>query len=379
MKKQLLNILQKILAGLARMSLKKSDVDIIGITGSYGKSSTREAVFQVLKLKYKNQVKESSGNLNNEIGLPLVVLGYNKNIRWWYWPWVILMSLIKVSFSHPLKNTKVLVLEYAADKPGDIKYLTSIAKPKIAVITKIGFAHTQNFGSLDNVAKEKTKLVEVLMENNYAILNQDDPFSEKIKNSTKAKVISFNDKGLDTSKEIAKLIGRLYGVDVKKSEEVLNTIKPLKGRLNIISGEKESRVIDDTYNSNPSSCILALDFLSRQSGRKIAVLGDMLELGLVEIEGHKKISNKAKEVSDLFIAVGQRFKDTGSDYWFSDPVKAGNFILSKIKKGDIILVKGSQAMRLEKVVEIIMREKSIMSELLVRQEPAWKKKQFKQE
>lgn len=378
MKNFLLHLLQKILAILARHALKKSHPDIIGVTGSVGKSSTRESIYQVLKSKYKNQVKESTGNLNNEIGLPLVILGYDKNIQWWNWPLVLIISVIRTLFSNPIENIKILVLEYAADNSGDISYLTSIVKPKVAVITKIANVHTLSFGSLEAVSREKSRLINVLPKDGYAILNKDDPYTEKIKSETKAKIIYFSENKFNTHKEIAKIVGKLYGIDIKESEKVLSNLKPLKGRLNIIDGINHSTIIDDTHNSNPCSCRLAIDYLSKQKGRRIAVLGDMLELGSVESEEHEKIAQITKENCDLFITVGKRFKDIKSDYWFSDPVSAGEYLLSKIQKNDIILVKGSQGMRMEKVVEKILAKPEKAAELLVRQNSAWKKKPFRQ-
>ena len=324
MKKIILKYVEKQLAKWAKRVLAKNpNLEIIGITGSVGKSSTKEAIYQVLgkSKRFEGAVAKSEGNLNTEIGLPLAILGFKKNPNKFTWLFVFIVAFFRAIFLNPLTQISILILEYAADKRGDIKYLISIAKPNMAIVTRIGRAHTIEFGDLEGVAREKAQLAAAVGSTGAIFLNKDDKFSHKISRMSVAKIIYFSDHGIDTAKEIARSLGKYFGLSEKEINLGIKNIKPLAHRLNIISGANHITIIDDTYNANPESTKAALDFLHnfKDQGRKIAVLGDMLELGSLEKEAHTEIAAIAIKTADLFIGVGLKFQPNCPDNWFLDP------------------------------------------------------------
>src|SRR3990167_5834916 len=165
-------ILQSYLRFFAKIYLKRATPKIVAVTGSVGKTSTKEAIFEVLKIKFAKKVRKSEGNLNNETGVPLAILGFQKSpANFFQWLPIIISAKIKALFG---PKVELLVLEIAADKPGDIGYLTSFVKPKIAVITSIGPAHLEAFGTIEEIVKEKSSLLLAVGENGTAIFNIDD-------------------------------------------------------------------------------------------------------------------------------------------------------------------------------------------------------------
>ena len=158
---------------LAKLTVKKYKPQIIGITGSVGKTSAKEAIFSVLASKFR--VRRNVKNYNNEIGVPLTILGFTdspgKNI--WKWAWYFLVATKNLIIKNK-KYPEVLILEMGADKPGDISYLTGIAKPSISLITAIGHSHIESFGSIKNILQEKSKILDKLSKDDWAILNFDD-------------------------------------------------------------------------------------------------------------------------------------------------------------------------------------------------------------
>lgn len=345
----------KLLKSLAKRVLAKNkDIVIIGVTGSVGKSTTKEAIYSVLSnsKKFKNSVARSVGNLNTEIGLPLAILGQNNSPNKFLWPFFIIWLFVISFFSNPLKNIKILVLEYSASKPGDIKYLCSIVVPNIAVITKIAPAHIGFFGSLENIANEKGNLAYFVNKNDLVLLNKDDFYSKIIAKKTKAKIKYFTDKGAKSYLEIASIIGKYLGLEDIQIKNALNEKINLPRRLNVIKGKNSTIIIDDTYNANPESIKYALNFLSNynNNGRKIAVLGDMLELGKFEDKYHRQIGELARLKSDFLILTGSKFSNVKSDAWFINSEKTAEYVLNNIKKNDIILVKGSNSMKMDIIV-----------------------------
>ena len=281
------------------------------------------------------------------------------------------------------KYPEVLVLEYGSEKPGDIENLCKIARPKIAVITEIGPAHLKNYKSIEDIAKEKFSLTKCLLADGIAMLNEDNKLIKKFSEKVFVKIVWYHGSSLDGATNAADVVSKVF--DIKK-EKITTDFQPkiAKGRLNIIPGIGESTIVDDTYNSNPLSVSLALEKIKQMKKndksikRAIIVLGDMLELGKREFEMHNEVADRAKACSDIFIGVGHRFKDTKHDNWYMTPMEAGEYLQRIIEKGDIILVKGSQGIRMEKVIEQIILDKNQAGDLLVRQSPAWKKTIFKQ-
>ncbi len=429
--KFLKTILAAVLRLESRLILKKYKPEIISITGSVGKTSAREAIYTVLGARFN--VRRSNKSYNTELGAPLTIIGEENP---WYsplgWAKVILKGLGLILKSTPMYPEKI-ILEIGADRPGDIEKLARF-KPHIAIVTAIGEipAHVEFFAGPEKVAEEKSKLVEALDVQGWAVLNADDDAVFDMKKKTRAKVMTFGfGEGADIRASEYKFLvnetenkpegitfkmdyagssvpvrihgsfgkqsvyaalagaaaGIIYGMNLVEISEALSLYKAPSGRLKLVEGEKESWILDDTYNASPQSTHAAIDVLrDLPAKRKIAVLGDMLEIGKFTIQSHQKVGDQLKDVADIVITAGPRAKfivqelmDHGfpSDKAmnFYDSRDAGRELEKLIQPGDLILVKGSQAMRMERVVEEVMAHPEKKGELLVRQEPEWLNKE----
>ncbi len=369
---QTANALQA-LQTLAKYWRRQHNLVVIGITGSVGKSSTKELTASILSNHLKTL--KNQGNMNNEIGLPL--------------------TLLSLTEKH-----KVAVLEMGFYVAGEIKLLCDIAQPQVGIVTNIGTVHAERAGTIEAIAQGKAELVESLPASplGLAILNYDDPFVKDMADLTQARVFYY---GLDPQADLwaDEIESRgLEGIRCRMHlrDESLYFTAPLIGRhsvytmlraaavaLNlgmgwdsIFDGFKDNRVelrivttrtktgallIDDTYNASPDSTMAALNLLDDLTGRKVAVLGDMLELGRYEEAGHNKIGMRASEVADEIVLVGTRSLITrdaalengfpaGNIHWFSDSIGATDYLRESLKSGDIALVKGSHSMHMEKII-----------------------------
>ena len=438
---------QKTLLILAKIILKKYQPEIIGVTGSVGKSSTREAIFAVLASEFS--VRQSEKNYNTELGVPLTIIGARsggKSI--WGWTMVLLRALGLICFPSS-SYSKILILEMAADHAGDIKYLTALAPCHIGVVTTIGESHLEQFGTKENIQKEKQIIVTHLGRGDYAVLNADDKLVLEMKEKTKAKVLTFGfGEGADIQAMELSLVGLemkegggdepatptgywegnewgvnfklsykgsavpvflprvlgkqqvyaalagataglIYKLNLVKIAEALKSYEAPRGRMNLVAGIKHTMLVDDTYNASPLSTVAALEVVGGISlplgARKFAVLGDMLELGSYNQEGHKLVGRKVKEFGfDFLVAVGERAKEiiNGAEslgfpedkiMHFDNAMEAGLYLQDTIKPNDLILIKGSQGMRMEKITKELMAEPLKAEKLLVRQEGKWLK------
>ena len=429
-------IIQWKLKILAKLILAKYQPEIIGITGSVGKTSAKEAIAAVLATKFN--LRKNIKNYNNEIGLPLTIIGADsagKSIFGWL---AVFIRGLKLIFLTDKNFPKILVLEMAADRPGDLSYLMSIVKCRIGVITRIGPVHLEHFGSLEKVQQEKSILVKKLAKTAWAVLNYDDEKVIALTKVTPAQVLtygltagaqiraqelSFSYNGLanqnnhisGTSFKLsyagsavpvflaqalgepnvyavlaAAAVGIIYGFNLVEISQALKKYSSPKGRLKIIAGIKQTLIIDDTYNASPQSSQQALEILSQipitAPASRYAVLGDMLELGSISEEAHQQIGKLVVKLKiDKLIIVGERARDIARGaisagmsadqiFYFADCQSAGLFIQARIKPGDLILVKGSQGIRMEKIVKEIMAEPLRAKELLVRQGSEWEKR-----
>lgn len=429
-------LLQNILAILARATIRKYKPKIIGVTGSVGKTSTKEAIFTVLRTRYS--VRTSEKNYNNEIGLPLTIIGIpycGGNIFKWFL--AILGAAINLVFRHDYPE--FLVLEYGIDRPKDMNHLLSIVKPDIAVVTAIGEVpvHVEFFKDPEDVAKEKAKLVRSLSSDGYAILNHDDYAVYDMREKTKARTITYgfeeasevriSNLHFQTTKDLvagdipegitfkmehgghmvpfrlsgslgkphayaaaaASAVGVAMGINLVEIAEAMKQFIPPPGRLRLLKGIRHSYIIDDTYNAAPEAMRKAIDTLASLPGiRKVAILGDMLEIGKYTEQIHRAIGGEVVQVADILITIGVRAKFIAEEakvslkkrrlandqiFVFDDLHKAKQEIEKMIKPGDLLLVKGSQGMRMERIVEEIMAEPEKAGEMLVRQELYWKK------
>ncbi len=422
-------ILQYILKILAKLVLKKYKPKIIGITGSVGKTTTKEAIFFVLSTKYR--VGKSLKNYNNEIGLPLSILGFEspgKNILSWI---ILFFEALKMIIKRDKFYPEILVLEMGVDRPGDMDYLNNILKCDIAVVTNVGMSHIEYFGTIDKIKKEKGKLITNLKKKGLAVINFDNEKSREIINISKEKVLSFGfDEKSDVRAEeikfkfdfqntgfsginfklryrgsvvpvfisgsigyhliyaslVASIIGREFKMNLLEISEALREFKSPSGRLNLLKGIHNSTIIDDTYNASPQSSIKALEILEEIKGeevKKIAIFGDMLELGELSEEEHAKIGAFiAKSKIDMLFCVGDLAKDIskgaikekmnkGQVFYFNSQKELLGELENKIEDGDLILVKGSQGARMERIVKALLKNKEEAGNLLVRQDDEW--------
>ncbi len=364
------------LQALARAWRARFDTRVIGITGSVGKTSTKELTAAVLARRYRTL--KSVGNQNNEIGVPLTLL----NLR---------------------PEHERAVIEMGMYAQGEIDLLCSLAQPHIGVVTMIGPVHMERLGSMEAIVAAKRELIAALPADGAAVLNMDDPRVMSMAGHTRARVFTY---GLDPAADLwadgIDSMG-LSGVSftLHYQSESLNVRVPLLGRhsvhtalratavglleglrwdeivaglntgtsqmrLVVSDGPRGSVVIDDTYNSSPDSALAALNLLADLPGRHIAVLGDMLELGRAEKQAHRVVGRRAADVADLVIAVGQRARTIGAEalalgmptdrvHLVDDAPAAVPILESIIQAGDVVLVKGSLGMRMDRIVTALGR------------------------
>lgn len=429
--------LEIVLRAMAIRLLRRHKPKIVAITGSVGKTTTKDMTWELLK-KYFN-VRRSIKNYNNEIGVPLTIIGAesggNSILKW------ILVFFKWISAMLSGKYPEILILEMGADKPGDIKYLMSFVAIDVGVVTNIGISHLENFKTKKAVAIEKGYLLKSVPVNGLAVLNADDVECQKIAPQLKTNVLKcgfdkeavmfgsdvvYGYHSLETrsGKKIklvkgilfklsfqgkiipiklkhalgypqiyaalnAFAVGEYFKINKLEAAESLQNFMPPAGRMVLMPGIKNTAIIDDTYNSAPESAKACISTLSKiEAERKIVVLGDMLELGDEEERAHREIGKEVAQLQpDFFVAVGKRMKYAADEYrknakdkdsigCFDSPMEAMIFIQHTIKEGDVILVKGSQGMRMEKIVEEIMRQPEKRKDLLVRQDETWENKEF---
>lgn len=409
------SLLKKILKRLAIWTIKKYQPGVILITGSVGKTSTKEAVYTLLRNVRK--VRSNSGNFNNELGAPLTILGSWLEIKGiLFWPKVIIGSLWRLIFTRPYPE--LLIMEYAADKPGDIDYLLEIAKPQISIVTAIGEmpVHVEFYSGPDAVAREKSKIIAALPATGFGILNFDDEKVSDMKEETRAHTIAFGfNKDADVrinnlenqSEELpsgavrpvglsfslehagnfahiklagvfgraqayaiaaAACVGIIFGIPLTRIAEELQYYEAPKRRLKLVSGIKGSFILDDSYNASPLSMRAAIETVHElRAKRKIAILGDMLELGPYTMDAHEQLGRLTRKVFDILITVGPRGKliasgalqagfDKDRVFSFDEANQARLEAQKLIQKGDLILVKASRALQLDKIVEEIRHQ-----------------------
>lgn len=411
-------IVTQILSRRAKGLLRRHRIQVIAITGSIGKTSTKEAIAHLVTKHFK--AHHSPKGFNTELGVSLSVLqeeasGFTSIKAW--------AEILKRAFEKPQSHYNKIVLEMGADKPGDIKKLTRIARPDIAVVTNVNPVHLEKgqFKDLDDIRKEKESLVRDLPTSAIAILNFDDPLVRTMK--TKAQVIGY---GVDPEAQIrvsdieatnrnlrfkvtyktqehefvvpilggfqvyvvlpAIAVGLMLGLTLKDCAAGLHDFSLPNGRMNPISGIRGSTIIDSSYNASPASMARALELLGElKATRKIAALGTMNELGERTKDAHLMIGSNAAKVANVLVAVGQEASTikqgaieagmpVGDIHTFLTSDEAGGFLKDFLEPHDLVLVKGSQnRVRMEKLVRMIMETPDLASQLLVRQDKAWEK------
>jgi UDP-N-acetylmuramoyl-tripeptide--D-alanyl-D-alanine ligase len=362
------------LAALQSLARQRRDartkLKVIGITGSVGKTTTKELTASVLATRYP--LLKNEGNLNSEIGLPLVLLELTQQHR-------------------------RAVLEMGMWAPGEIRLLCELAKPEVGVVTNVGPSHMERLGSIEAIAKAKAELVEALPATGVAVLNADDARVVAMAERTDANVITYgveaeadvraeeiDSRGLagvhftlaHGSERVA-VYSRLPGramvhnalaaaavavVDGLELDDIAAALSAAQvpARLAAHKGRCGSLVIDDTYNASPASMRAALDLLGEVPGRKFAVLGDMRELGDAEAEGHRDVGTYAAGIADAIFAVGELGRTIGEAAVAAghanvriveDKAEVAPAILPQLGPGDVVLLKASRALELETVLE----------------------------
>ncbi len=362
------------LQALARYWRRQHPATVTGVTGSVGKTTTKEVIASVLG--QDRAVLRSRANLNTEYGLP--------------------MCLMELSPEH-----EAVILEMGMHAIGDIRCLAEIAQPEIGVVTNVHPVHLERLGTIERIADAKAELVEALPRGGLAVLNADDPRVAAMASRTTASVVTYGlTSGADfwaDEIEAAGLEGvaftahwrgvrthvrtRLLGahsvyaalaavavatyLGVPFSEAVGRLAHVQQGlRQILVPGISGSTILDDSYNASPASVLAALDVLAHSPGRHVAVLGDMLELGSYETEGHRLIGQRAAEVADWLVTVGPRSRETAATAlaagMSSDAVEtfdrddqAACRLKAGLARGDVVLVKGSRSMHLDRIVEAI--------------------------
>jgi UDP-N-acetylmuramoyl-tripeptide--D-alanyl-D-alanine ligase len=347
---------------------------VIGVTGSVGKSSTKELVAAVLERQFCTL--KSKGSYNNEVGLPL--------------------TLLELTPAH-----ERVVLEMGMYDVGEIAQLCEIARPVVGVVTMIGPVHLERAGSMERIVAAKTELVQALPADGTAILNADDPKVLAMRQETHARVMTYGlSRGADVRATHVRGLG-LGGIRFRLHHggETFSVKVPLLGRhsahtalraaavglvegmswddilaglrfsaeqLRLVAmiGPGGSVLLDDTYNASPDSTIAALNLLAELDGRKVAVLGDMLELGSYEETGHELVGARGREVVDLLVTVGRRGAiiaaaaivagmPSSAVHIFETHEQAIDFLREHVDAGDVVLVKGSRAMHMDEIVEAL--------------------------
>ena len=357
---------------IARFWRRKLNLRVVGITGSVGKSTTKEMVAEVLSTRYRTL--KSPGNLNNEIGLPLT------------------MTRLGHGYEHA-------VMEMGFYVPGEIAFLCDIALPQIGVVTNVGTVHAERAGSQEAIARGKAELVQALPEapEGVAILNFDDPWVRQMEEKTKAQVFFY---GLSPEAHLwadqveglglegirfrmhyqgetlhvkipligrhsvhtalrASAVGLVEGMNWQEIIEGLNQ-GHTQLRLAAVRSQKGALLLDDTYNASPESMLAALNLLDELDGRKVAVLGDMLELGPYERGGHEMVGLRAGQVVDVLLTLGSRA------HIIADAARRGNgkkktivefdeyeplleWLNANLSKEDVVLIKGSHGLRMDRI------------------------------
>lgn len=369
---------ERYLAEQARDRLQAWNTDVVAVTGSVGKTTTRAALTTVLQEAFP--VVAPQGNLNTVLGLALTVL------------------------NHLTAPEQKLVAEMGAYQRGSIARLCSYYRPTIAIVTTVQPVHLERMGTLENIQLAKQELVEAVPEDGVACLNIDDPRVRAMADACRGRVLFYGtapDADVRPDRLTAKvpLLGSFAthtalsvfaaGLSLGMREEAINAgiakLRPERGRLHRLPGRSGCTLIDDTYNAAQASTTAALDVLADQpASRRLAFLGDMLELGSEEESAHRAVVAKAHAVADLVVLVGERMARAAAALGIEHDGKVRLFASSKDvvaeleegdlyvpAEGDVILAKGSAGTRMERIMAALLHEGTDPRDVLVRHSPGW--------
>ena len=422
---------KQILRHEAQLVLKKYNPKVIAIVGSVGKTLTKEAIYQVLSKNFF--VRRSEKSFTAELGVPLTIIGCSEGVGSFTQLIENIFFGLKVILfksSYP----EWLILEIDGDKPGDLEKVSSLIKADILVITAIGDvpSHIETFGDMEAFLGEKRAMIDALRFGGAVIYNANDPVAFDLAQSSKVKMVSVgvnNDMqvsgteyeilyasgktgsvptgmsfGIKNKSETLSLnifetigvqneyavllafaVGLEFGLKPEQIVQSLHKYNALPGRMKLVPGIKDTLIIDDTYNSSPIAIAESIKVLKdiKSVEKKIAVVGDMLELGRFSAIEHRRVAEQLNGVATDVICVGIRTRKVVEEllnlgfpetkiYSYDTSDEVGNYLQNMIGEGDIVLIKGSQSMRMEKIVEEIMKYPQDARKVLVRQEEEWR-------
>ncbi|MFA6023980.1 MAG: UDP-N-acetylmuramoyl-tripeptide--D-alanyl-D-alanine ligase [Candidatus Gracilibacteria bacterium] len=410
----------KILQILAKRKLRIIRPTVVGITGSAGKTSAKEVIYEVLSRRFVT--KKSEKNLNSQFGVVLTILGlksgYSSASAWGK----ILLKAVADAFKTPEKY-EVLVLEMGVDRPGEMSQILEAVTPDIMVFLNVKNVHLGEgqFPNRQAIFSEKSRACAAVPKEGWVVLNHDDPFVRQLEGHLPARAVTIGTEegsdlratsvhmGLDglgftlqyedkempvvlphvlgrqhTTMVLAAIaVGFIQGLPWKAIDLALREYHLPPGRMNKIEGKEGSLIIDSSYNASPDTTAAALEILSLFHGRKIAALGTMNELGELSESEHIKIGKLAAEHADMLLAVGERARELAEGaqrggmsasmiHTFKSSKEAGQFLSNILERHDTVLAKGSQTgVQMEHLVKLCMKDPSKARELLIRQEPYW--------
>ncbi len=407
-----------VLKALAQYKIRRIHPTIIGVTGSYGKTTMKDVIAAVLSKKYR--VLKSEKSLNTDIGMCLAILEQQSGFTsFGMWVRILIKGFFNALFS---RSVDFFVLEYGVDSRGDMHRLISIARPDVAIVTAVAAAHQADgqFKTIHEITHEKGELARAVKEKGLVILNHENEYVREIGATVKAPISWYNDKkniyatALQSRKgitaklfiknkpydffmpvigkfhadcvQVAVLIAHRFGVSPRMVTDALQDFVPPPGRMSLIEGVNGSTLIDSTYNASPETVKNALHILKEfRAKRRIAVLGSMNELGAESGKAHRDIAHTCESWLDILITVGENAKTIAEECLkqaskpakmasFATAAEASAFVLKNLRlnDGDVVLVKGSQnKIRLERFVKETMAHPEQAPKLLCRQEPMW--------
>ncbi len=403
----------------AHRQIARNKAPIVAVTGSVGKSSTKEAIKTLLSEKFR--VRANYGSLNNELGLPLAILGEKNGHNLFSWLW----HVVRISWKVFVFDYRydVLVLECGIDKPGDMAEILKLITPDISIITTVEESHFQNFEDYDQLINEKWQLAYGTKAQGLVIANYDNPptpeaaqylgtqdlitFGLNQKATYSAQDLQYTATGLtfslvepgSSSQIQVPLVGRVQayivlpaiivahrlGLTWTQIHAGLAKLEPLPGRLTVVKGINGSTLLESSYNASPASMRSAIEVLKAMPGkRKIAIVGDMRELGSIAPEAHQDILTLLAKNCTVICAFGPLYeaalqnlpahtKAQAAFHHFKSREALTDFIIPKIGPGDVILIKGSQnTITLEKVSIELLADRSLAAKILPRQYGKWK-------
>jgi alanine racemase len=347
----------KALSDYAAYRVRKRGLPVVAVTGTVGKTSTREAIVAVLAKRYR--VFRNQANFNGRLGVPI--------------------ALGALEDEH-----QIIVLEMATDAPGEIRELTAIAPPQVGVVTRVSEKYLAYFGSLDRIAQEEVTLIESLPADGLAILNHDDARVWAMCQHTQAQVTGVSASApRELSAAIATQVGRYFGVPEDEISTALQHLPALAGRMNTLRGINGATLIDDTFSANPASMRAALE-ATLDHRRSFVVLGDMDQLGDASISLHREVGafvaahadqevhlvtygELARHIADAALDAGMPQTRVCTTYIVRDAI---DYVRQHAHPGDVVLVKGDTSARMERIVTALLADPAD-ARLLARQEPGW--------